>query len=137
MEGWIFVIPVVAIAFGCMIAIVAVWSENRRKEREEYHRNETYQKMLDGSAESAETVRQLIEGQEARHDRRQRESQALGLRMGGWITTVVGIGLGAFLYFLVPDEPVWVVGLIPLLIGPVLVFFGSKVEAKLRESGAG
>ena len=131
MTNLLFLMVAVAAASGCMVAAVAIWSENRRKERQEFHRNETYQKMIDGSGESAESVRQLIHEQESRRERRQLESRALGLKMGGWITTVVGLGLGVFLYFLVPDEPIWLVGLLPLLVGLVLILFGSKVESQL------
>ncbi len=134
---WVFLIPVVAIAGGCMVGAVSVWSENRRKEREEFHRNETYQKMLDGSAESAETVRQMIREEESRRERQRIDNQALGLKMGGWITTVAGLGLGVFLYFIVPDEPVWLVGLIPLLVGVVLAFYGSSVGSRLGDSRSG
>ena len=129
MINWVFLIPVVAIAGGCMIGAVAVWSENRRAEREEFHRNETYQKMLDGSAEAAESVRALIEEQERRQVKRDLESKAMGLKMGGSITTVAGLGVAAFLYFLIPDEPIWMAGAIAVLVGPVLVFFGSQVKA--------
>ena len=135
--NWVFLVPVAAIIGGCMIGAVAVWSENRRREREEYHRNETYQKMLDGSAETAETVRQLIQEEESRRERRRLDGQALGLKMGGLITTAAGVGLGVFLYFMVPDEPVWLVGLIPLLIGPVLTYFGVHVGAQAEASGRG
>ena len=137
--SWVFLIPVVAIAGGCMVGAVSVWSENRRKEREEFHRNETYQKMLDGSSESAETVRQLIREEESRRERQRLESQQLGLKMGGLITTVAGVGLGIFLYYMVPGEPVWLVGLIPLFVGPVMAFFGSRKgsQAQVSDGGSG
>ncbi len=134
--NYVFLIPVVAIAFGCMVGAVSVWSENRRKEREEFHRNETYQKMLDGSAESAETVRQLIREEESRRERQRIEDLQLGLKMGGLITTAAGVGLGVFLYFIEPDTPVYLVGLIPLLVGPVLAFYGSRVASEKKASGS-
>lgn len=133
----VFLIPIVAIICVFTFVAVATWSENRRKEREEYHRNETYQKMLNGSAESAEAVRRLIEEQEGRRERRSLESRALGLKLGGWILTVTGPALGVFLYFLIRDEPIWLVGLIPLLVGPVLAFFGHGLGSKLQGSTAG
>ena len=48
-----------------------------------------------------------------------------GLRLGGLITTVVGIGVMIFLRALVGDDtPIYLAGLIPLLIGLVLVVYG-------------
>ena len=132
----VFLIPVVTIVCVFTFVSVATWSENRRKEREEYYRNETYQKMLDGSAESAETVRRLIEEQEGRRELRRRQNQALGFKLGGWITIAAGLGVAVFLYFLIPDEPIWLAGVIALLVGPVLVFYGHGVESKLRDSSS-
>ncbi len=128
MYWFLILIPVVAII--CVFTFVSIdtWSENRRKEREEYYKNETLQKMLNGSPESAETVRQLIREEEERLEVNRRVSQKQGLLLGGTITSVVGLGLGIFLYYLV-DEPVFLVGLIPLLIGVVLTAFGAFMSA--------
>ena len=127
----VFLIPIVALI--CVFTFVAVetWSQNRRKEREAYYRAETHQKMLDGSPESAEAVRALIRDEEERKERRRIEGRIMGLRLGGLITMVTGVGLVVFLYYLVDDEPVYLVGLIPGLIGLVLALFGffmSKPE---------
>ena len=129
MFWFVFLIPAVAII--CVFTFVSIdtWSKNRLKEREEYYKNETYQKMLDGSSESVEAVRQMIREEERREELQQRRSQKQGLLMGGVITAVVGLGVGIFLYSLVPDEPVFLVGLIPLLIGLVLTVFGVLMSA--------
>ena len=47
-----------------------------------------------------------------------------GYKVGGLITVAAGIGLGTFLYFLEPGSSVYVVGLVPLLIGLVLLLYG-------------
>ena len=120
----VFLIPIVALICVFTFVAIATWSENRRKEREAYYRSETHQKMLDGSPESAEAVRALIREEEERRERRRVENTRMGLKLGGLITTVVGLGLAVFLYYLVDDEPVYLVGLIPMLVGVVLALFG-------------
>ena len=132
----VFLIPIVAIICVFTFIAVATWSENRRKEREAYYRSETHQKMLDGSPESAEAVRALIREEEERKQLRRAESMRMGLRLGGLITMVAGLGLAVFLYYLVDDEPVYMVGLIPLLIGLVLALFGFFM-AKPQTGGSG
>ena len=125
----VFLIPVVTIIAIFTFVSIATWVENRRKEREAYYRNETFQKMLDGSPESAETVHKLIREEEERLERRRRRGMKLGLLLGGLITTAVGLGLGVFLFFLVDDDPVYLVGIIPLLVGLVMTVFGASMSA--------
>ena len=130
MFWFVFLIPAIAII--CVFTFISIdtWSKNRLKEREEYYKNETYQKMLDGSPESAETVRQMIREEKMREEQRSRASQKQGLLMGGVITTVVGLGLGIFLFYVSPKgEPVFLVGVIPLLVGLVLTAFGAFMSA--------
>ena len=100
---------------------VASWAENRRKERESYYREETYRKMLEHGGDSGDRILQLMRDEERIRERRRIE----GLRLGGLITTVVGIGVMIFLRALVGDDtPIYLAGLIPLLIGLVLVLYG-------------
>ena len=123
----VFLIPVVALICVFTFVAVATWSENRRKEREAFYRSETHQKMLDGTPESAEAVRALIREEEERRERRRAESLRMGLKLGGLVTMMAGLGLGVFLYYLVDDEPVYLVGLVPFLIGVVLTLYGFFV----------
>ena len=99
---------------------VATWSDNRRKERESYYRHETYRKLMDSSGGSTESVMALMRERE----RQERSRRIEGMKLGGLITFVVGIGVMIFLYFLVEDEMVYLAGLIPLLIGIVLMLYG-------------
>ena len=123
----VFLIPVVALI--CVFTFVTVdsWSKNRLKEREAFYRSETHQRMLDGSPESAEAVLALIREEEQRKERRQAESLRMGLKLGGLVTMMAGVGLGVFMYYLVDDEPIYLVGLIPFLIGVVLALYGFFV----------
>jgi hypothetical protein len=123
-----FVIPVVAIIAVFTFIIVANWAEERRKEREAYYRSETYRKAIEQGGDSARMVLGLMREEDLRRMKRRIE----GLRLGGLITTAVGAGIMVFLYFLVEDEPVWLAGLLPFLIGVVLVVYGfaSRVDEK-------
>lgn len=130
MAWYVFLIPIVALI--CVFTFISIetWAENRRKERESYHKNETLQKMLDGSPESTESVRQVIREEEELLERRRLRSRKQGLLLGGSITAAVGLGLGVFLYGLASKgEPVYLVGLIPFLIGVVLLVFGAFTSA--------
>ena len=119
------IVTAVICVFG-MISVV-VWAENRRKERESFHQHQTYQKMLD-SGSSADTLVAFIQDQEDRQRRDQEREKIRGLRMGGVITTAVGVALTAFLFFIAPEEPVYLVGLVPLGVGLVLCYFGFSAS---------
>ena len=78
---------------------ITVFSESRAKERSEFHRNETLRKVAEQTGQGAEKVLEVIEG----------------LKLGGLITTMVGIGLGIFLYTMAQEAVA--IAAIQLLIG--------------------
>ena len=117
---YVFLLPIVSIVAVFTFITVATWAENRRKERESYYREETFRKILDHGGDAGDRILGLIREEETERDRRRIE----GLKLGGLITTVVGVGVMIFLGMLVDDEPIYLVGLIPLLIGLVLVIYG-------------
>lgn len=133
----VFLIPIVALICVFTLVIVAVWSDNRRKEREAYYRHETYNKMLEGPEGGAETVRELVREEESRRERRRREGLERGLKLGGLVTVAAGLGLGVFLYFIEQNEPVHLIGLIPILIGAVLTVFGFSPSLRQPAGGTG
>jgi serine/threonine protein kinase len=63
-------------------------------------------------------------------ENRRRQELIESCKLGGLITAAVGIGLSPFLYFLLPDRPVWVVGLIPLMVGLALLLYGSVLAPR-------
>jgi hypothetical protein len=129
---WIeFLIPIVALVSVFTFVTIATWSDNRRKEREIYYRHETYRKMLEQPQGSAEAVLQLMRHEELERQRRRIE----GIRLGGMITFVAGLGVMVLLYFLVGDEPVFWVGLIPMLVGLVLLVYGYLLAPKPIDPG--
>jgi hypothetical protein len=125
-ESMALLIPVVSIIAVFTFIAIAAWSENRRKERETFHRHETYRRIMDHPGESTDAVLQLIRRRELQEQRRRLE----GLRLGGMITFVAGIGVMLLLYFLVTEEPVYLAGVIPALIGLVLLVYGFFLAEK-------
>ena len=114
-------IPVVgSIALFSFLA-VATWSDARRREREAYYRGETLKKIAESSGESARSALELLREQEKNATRRRQE----GMKLGGLITTAVGIGVMVLLYGLVPREegPVYLSGFIPFLVGTALLVY--------------
>jgi uncharacterized membrane protein len=130
MGVWAFLIPIVTVVSVFVFVAVATWSDNRRKEREAYYRHETYRKILEHSGESNQAVLDLMREEELQQARRRIE----GLKLGGLVTTVTGVGVMVFLYFLDPVEAVYLVGLIPLLIGIVLTVYGFFIAPRSPET---
>jgi hypothetical protein len=114
-----FLLPIVTIVTVFTFVAVVSWAENRRKEREAYYRHELLRKMLE-SGQSTQPVLDLMREEERAEERRRIE----GMKLGGLITTVVGVGLLAFLYYFPPTRGLFLVGLIPLLVGVVLALYG-------------
>ena len=96
---------------------VSVWASHQREQREMQYRFELYQRMVEHPGPVADEVRALLE-----RDRQRREAaQIADKRMGGFVTLAVGIALATALYFLVPEKPVYLLGLVPGLVGIVLL----------------
>jgi hypothetical protein len=119
-------IPVVGSIALFSFLSVAAWSDARRKEREEYYRNDTLKKIAESSGEGAKAAIELLREQNKNIARRRFE----GMKLGGLITAVVGIGVMALLRGLVHDEPVYLVGLIPLLVGLALLLYTLVLAPK-------
>lgn len=112
-------IPVVGSIALFSFLSVAAWSDARRRERQEYYRSETLKKIAESSGEGAKAAIELLREQNNNVTRRRVE----GMKLGGLITAVVGIGIMVFLHGLVREEPVYLAGLIPLLIGLALLTY--------------
>ena len=119
-------IPVVGSIALFSFLSVAAWSNARRREREEYYRNETLKKIAESSGEGAKAAIELLHEQNKNVTKRRLE----GMKLGGLITAVVGIGVMALLRGLVRDEPVYLAGLIPLLVGAALLTYTFLLAPK-------
>ena len=121
-----FLIPIVgSIALFSFLG-VASWSDARRKEREAYYKNETLKKIAESSGEGARSALELLREQEKNAVKRRLE----GMKLGGLITAAVGIGLMVFLHGVEHEEPAYLVGLIPLLIGLALLIYPFLLAPK-------
>ena len=120
-------VPIVgSIALFSFLA-VAVWSEARRKEREAYYTSETLKKIAESSGEGARSAMELLREQERNVVKYRLE----GMKLGGLVTAAVGVGVMALLHGLVHDEPVYLAGLIPLLIGIALLIYAFVLAPRL------
>lgn len=111
---------------------VAVFADNRSKERISYHRSETLKKLAESPPESARRVLEVMQAE----DRLKRRRMLEGLKLGGLITAGVGIGLSLFLYFLDAEQPsgVFMVGFIPLFIGLAMLLYATLLAPSPDES---
>jgi hypothetical protein len=105
---------------------IATWADARRREREAFYRSETLKKIAESSGPGGAAALEILREQERVAQRRRRDDQ----RLGGLVTVAAGVGLLIFLRAIVPNEPVYLVGLIPLFVGVALLahtfLFGPK-----------
>jgi hypothetical protein len=116
---WFFVMIIVVVTASLSLVAVTLWLGFRVKEREEYYRTEAVKKIAESSAPTA-AIEYLRETDRI-YERRMRG----GLRLGGLVTIAVGIGLMLFLRALIPERAVYMVGIIPLLVGVSLFGFAQ------------
>jgi hypothetical protein len=117
------------IALFSMWAVLG-WAKQRRKEREAFYRYETEKKLIDKNNVSVEQILRLRNEDEYAGWLRRRE----GLKLGGLITTAIGLGGLMSLRFFDTDELVispfsW----IPLGIGLVILFYVYVLYPKHKD----
>ena len=110
-----------AVALFSFVA-VAKWSDNRRREREAFYKSEVLKKIAEMQGDTVAMLRE----QERNSLRRLRE----GIKLAGVTTAAVGIGLMPFLRAIAPDQPVYLVGLLPLLVGVALLSYSYLLAPK-------
>lgn len=124
---WMF-LSVGAVALFVVFIPTVTWLDSRRKEREAFYRAETLRRVAEASGEGARASLELLREEERMKARKTHE----GMKIGGLVNLAVGVGLMIFLRALVGNEPVYLVGLIPGLIGVALLayalFLAPKVE---------
>ena len=113
-----------AVALFTFLAVTS-FSENRAKERLAYYRHETYKKLSEQPPEQAQHVIRAMRAEEQIRQQKLLE----GLKLGGLITSIVGLTLGVFLYALT-DQAVALVGLIPLGVGLAMLVYATLLAPK-------
>jgi Flp pilus assembly protein TadB len=105
---------------------VASWAGIRAEERKTVERYTLLRKVAEQPGESARLVLERLraEDEEAAERRAARRSrQRLEKIQAGVVLIVVGVGLGVMLEAVGDSDGLWTVGLIPGLVGVVLVLF--------------
>jgi len=119
-EVMVFVfLSVGAVALFSMISI-ASWSGARQKEREAYYKNDMLKKLAEAQGPGANSALELLREEARITTMRMRQ----GLQIAGLIVAATGIGLMIFLGALLHGTPVFLSGLLVLLIG--LALYGSS-----------
>jgi hypothetical protein len=109
---------------------VSAWASSRREQREMELRYELYRRMVEHPGPEAEAVRALLA-----KDAQQRQTKSGHVVFGGLVVLAVGIGFGTFLYFIAPGTPVYLLALVPTLVGLVMLVSGFAIAR--RSSGGG
>jgi hypothetical protein len=105
---------------------VASWSDARRREREAYYRSETIKRIAEAQGAGAAAALELLRAEDKIAAGHRRE----GIRLGGLVTTFVGIAVMVLLLGLELEEPVYLAGLVPLAVGAALLIYSYFLAPK-------
>ena len=122
---WMF-LSIGAVALFVVFIPATTWIDSQRREREAFYKAETMRRLAESSGDGAKAAIELLREQ----DRAERRKKGEGLKIGGLINIAVGVGLMIFLRALVGDEPVYLCGLIPGLIGVALLTYALLLAPK-------
>src|ERR1700733_4876324 len=99
---------------------VASFAGSRQAERSDYYKAEMMKKIAEVGGDRNPALEYLREQERIAANKR-----LGGYKLGGLINIGVGIGLMIFLKALVHETPVYLTGLIPLLIGVALLAYAT------------
>jgi hypothetical protein len=105
----------------CSFTAVVISAKERRREREAYYTSETVRKLAELQGPNVSTAVEFFKDAEKNVALRRLE----GLKVGGLLAVSVGIGMGVFLRAVdrSDPEPVFLIGIIPLLVGVTLLAY--------------
>lgn len=106
-----------------------IWAGAKRREREAFYRSELLKKIIDSPSGSTQSVLDMVREEEREAQIRRRE----GLKLAGLILIAAGIGLGALLALLSRQEPAWIVGLLPALVGVAMFIYVHFMAPKIEK----
>lgn len=120
------------------VAAIALYSylsinsfvNGRRKEREAYYRNETVRRLTESQGAGADAAIALMREEDRLWTIRRLE----GTKLGGLITTGVGIGLMIFLGIANDDNHLIgvAIGIVPLMVGLALLLYAYRLSPKFK-----
>ncbi|HSY04135.1 MAG TPA: hypothetical protein VK819_18360 [Acidobacteriaceae bacterium] len=116
-----------AVALFSMVA-VASWASARQKERESYYKNDMLKKVAESQGPGVTSTLELMREEAKINAFRAKQ----GLKIAGLILTATGIGLLIFLHALITDAPIYLVGVLVLLIGAALFASSYVVTAPVE-----
>jgi hypothetical protein len=99
---------------------VQAWASQRTAERTAIERLALYRKLADTPAESVHLVLARLREEDELRERNRLEN-AHRSPVDGAILVAVGVGLSIFFKAVAPNGGVWTLGLLPLLIGVVII----------------
>jgi hypothetical protein len=115
----VFIVPVVGTIAVFTFLSVATFSKARQAEREAYYKAEMMKKIAEVGGTSNPALDYLREQEQIKATNR-----LGGMKLGGLINIGAGFGLMILLHGLVRDEPVYLVGTIPMFVGLALLAYG-------------
>jgi hypothetical protein len=127
-ETMVFVfLAVASIALYSYLSIRA-YVNGRRKEREAYYKNETVRRLTESQGAGADAAIALLREE----DRLQSRHRLEGTKLGGLITTAVGLGLMIFLGIANDDSHLIgvAIGVVPLMVGLALLIYAYRLAPK-------
>jgi hypothetical protein len=130
-EVMIFVfLAVSAIALYSYLSINS-YVNGRRKEREAYYKNETVRRLTESAGAGADAAIALLREEDRLQMRRRME----GTKLGGLITTAVGIGLMIFLGIAVDDNHLLgvAIGVVPFMVGIAQLVYAYRLAPKTQQ----
>jgi hypothetical protein len=112
---------------------VASWKESGQHmgpvQAKAFYRSETLRKIAEIHGAGADSLIAFLREEDQMFRRRQRQ----GMQLGGLICVGVGIAISVMLWIMVPsppNPPTYPVGLIPLLVGLVLLIYSRKMGSQ-------
>ena len=115
---WMF-LSIGAVALFVVFIPVTTWIDSQRREREAFYRAEMMRRLTESSGEGAKAAVELVREQ----DRLERAKKHEGMKIGGLVNIGIGVALIVFLHMLIPNEAVFMCGLIPAFIGVALLTY--------------
>jgi uncharacterized membrane protein YeaQ/YmgE (transglycosylase-associated protein family) len=105
---------------------VAWWVEARRREREAFYRSEVLKKLAEAGTEGSSAALEMFREQQRSVASNRLETQ----RLGGLVLAAVGVGLMALLRGVATNESAWLSGLIPALVGAVVLIYSYGLASR-------